>query len=732
MKPIKFLAATVLCQSILLSPMAMAKKERFGDIKKKDSQEQSQAEEKKSDSSKTKGDSSKQERAAGKGNQKARAVNDRPAPKKPAAESKREVPKKVARRQEAPAKVAKKVAKPDREKSKAQNKRPADPVRKNVEKPDKKPVAPPAKRPDPGNKAVSGNKGKGDNKPMVIPGKRPDAGKKDNPKQKVAERPTGQKGKPNPKNPVADKPAKSVRKQARPLDLPGQRPKVSDAGQTARAERVRKQENQRQAQRKVAAERQGNPNKQGRVQAERVVRPGRNNLTVKRADVRNKNTTNNNWWNTNNRVTNNNRDVRIRNTTVNNTTVINRNFERNVNWSTRRNDWGYNPWWNRPQTRPWYGSSWSGRWSNNYYHNNYHQGYHSGYSNGYRPPGYVSVGSAIGWGLVGWSLGALVYNTGYQTYQNPYPVRTEVAYRGSNYDYSQPITRVAVETAPKDAAEVEQITEKSESFIAESQSAFKERNYLVALELADKAIGESPGDGALHEYRAQILFALGKYGDAAGVLNPVLASGPGWDWSTMIALYDSQQTYTDQLQRLETYSEEHPDSADTHFLLGYHYMVCGHTDLATPQFDMAAKLMPADSVSRQLAELTSATAEPAADGEAPPPPTPPEDDADLPAPEPVPLDKLTGTWTSKREDGSTITLDFREDGKFSWSYVSDGKTTEFSGDYSMNDDGLLVLDSEDSQMVANVELPEEQQDKELKFVLAGGPPEDPGLDFTKG
>jgi GTP-binding protein EngB required for normal cell division len=41
-----------------------------------------------------------------------------------------------------------------------------------------------------------------------------------------------------------------------------------------------------------------------------------------------------------------------------------------------------------------------------------------------------------------------------------------------------------------------------------------------------------------------------------------------------------------------------------------------------------------------------------------PPPTPPENDADLPDPEPVPLDKLTGTWTSKRDDGSTVTLDF--------------------------------------------------------------------------
>ena len=100
----------------------------------------------------------------------------------------------------------------------------------------------------------------------------------------------------------------------------------------------------------------------------------------------------------------------------------------------------------------------------------------------------------------------------------------------------------------------------------------------------------------------------------------------------------------------------------------------------------------------------------------------------LPKPEPVPLEKLTGTWVSSRDAGSSITLTFKDDGKFTWSFVKDGKTSEFSGEYSINDDGLLVLDSEESQMVASVELP---QDREMKFVLAGGPPADPGLAFVR-
>jgi hypothetical protein len=248
---------------------------------------------------------------------------------------------------------------------------------------------------------------------------------------------------------------------------------------------------------------------------------------------------------------------------------------------------------------------------------------------------------------------------------------------------------------------------------------------LVALEYADKAIAESPGDGALHEYRALVLFALGKYGEAAGVLNPVLASGPGWDWSTMIALYDAQETYTGQLQKLEAYSEAQPDAADTHFLLGYHYMVCGHLDLATPQFDLAAKLMPADSVSKELAELTRNSSESSSESV---PAEAEDEDSEAPAPAPVPLEKLTGTWVSTRDGGKTVTLTFKDDGKFVWSYASDGKTSKFSGEYSINDDGLLVLDSEESQMVASVDLP---QENEMKFVLAGGPPADQGLAFKK-
>jgi tetratricopeptide (TPR) repeat protein len=399
---------------------------------------------------------------------------------------------------------------------------------------------------------------------------------------------------------------------------------------------------------------------------------------------------------------------------------INNNFQNNVNWSTDRRYWGYNPWWNRPTVRPWYGGSWNCGWSSSYYHRRPYFSYYGGY----RPwPGYVvveqnNVANAIGWGLVGWSLGKLIYDCGYQSYRNPYPVQSVAV-----VNYQEPITVVAAKTAPKADDETARITQKSESLIAESQAAFKQGNYLVALESANKAIAEAPGDGALHEYRALILFALGKFSEAAGVLNPVLAGGPGWDWSTMIALYNTQEIYLSQLDALKNYSKGKPNAADTRFLLGYHHMVCGHLEEAAEEFEAAAKLQPADSVSAQLRDLTKASSQSGSDE-----PTEPSTEKEVAPQSALPLEKLSGAWVSDKGEAGTVSLVFKDDGKFIWSFKKGDQNNEFSGDFSMNDNGLLVLDATESQMTATVSQP---KDNELKFVLAGGPPDDPGLTFTR-
>lgn len=458
-----------------------------------------------------------------------------------------------------------------------------------------------------------------------------------------------------------------------------------------------------------------------------ITRPGINSRPVQRPQLNYATNTGTNlrpaastqWWDSSRPGT---RDIyNQRHTQI----QINNNFQNNVNWSTDRRYWGYNPWWNRPTVRPWYGGSWNCGWSSSYYH---HRPYFS-YYGGYRPwPGYVvveqnNVANAIGWGLVGWSLGKLIYDCGYQSYRNPYPVQPVTVVDRQVVTYQEPITVVAAKTAPKADDETARITQKSESLIAESQAAFKQGNYLVALESANKAIAEAPGDGALHEYRALILFALGKFSEAAGVLNPVLAGGPGWDWSTMIALYNTQETYMSQLDALKNYSKGKPNAADAHFLLGYHHMVCGHLEEAAEEFEAAAKLQPADSVSAQLRDLTKASSQSGSDE-----PTEPDSEKEAAPQTALPLEKLSGAWVSDKGEAGTVLLVFKDDGKFIWSFKKGDQNNEFSGDFSMNDNGLLVLDAKESQMTATVSQP---KDNELKFVLAGGPPGDPGLTFTR-
>lgn len=711
MKPLyKFLVIPVACHALVCS-QAMAKKDKSDDSDNKKSERTEDSSSKKRDQAV--GPQGKRSDSGG----KVKPQNNRPNAKPKQQDNARKNP---------PQQAKKKDVQPERKVVKPREDKPAPkmPDRKEV-RPSKEDSNPPSSNKRKGEEAKdrrnddnsngkrreeNADKGPKDKKPMDLPGKRPGADK--DTKDKV-----GKNDKDRDTKDIKDKHPN------KPMTLPGKRPKLPESDKTKFPNRKEEAKHDKKPDRPLVNRKPDKDEPGKKV----VVRPGQNTKKVRRVELENNNKTNN-WWANNGNINSNNRDIRINNknvTNVTHVTQVNNNFRQNVNWSTHRNNWGYNPWWNRPATRPWYGSSWNGGWSSSYYTRHYH--HHHDY--GYRPPGYYhnDVATAIGWGLIGWSLGTMIYDTGYRSYYNPYQARPVYVSNNTQVTYTEPITQVAVKSAPKEDTEVQEITRKSESLIGESQTAFKQRNYLVALELADKAIAQSPGDGALHEYRALVLFALGKYGEAAGVLNPVLASGPGWDWSTMIALYDAQQTYTDQLQNLEAYTEQKPESADSHFLLGYHYMVCGHLDLATPQFDEAVRLMPKDSVSKELAELTRNTEKTDEEGN-PKPAETTETEAEAPAPEPVPLEKLTGTWVSNRDAGSSITLTFKDDGKFTWSYMKDGKATEFGGEYSMNDDGLLVLDSSESQMVANVQLP---QETELKFVLAGGPPEDPGLDFKK-
>ncbi len=380
---------------------------------------------------------------------------------------------------------------------------------------------------------------------------------------------------------------------------------------------------------------------------------------------------------------------------------IDRHFHQNNNFSWRPDYWGARPWWGAGQYHGWHHGHWHHGWNHSYYHRCWWFHDDDDFARGFM------------WGIGVWSLGNLIYQMGYQSYHNPYPAPPV---QNTYITYTQPVSVAAAANPPGDETAAATAEEKSAAAFETSRAAFKNGDYPAALKFADEALAHTPDDISLHEYRALVFFALGKYADAAGVLNAVLASGPGWGWDTMIGFYNGSSAYNDQLKKLEDYARN-SGKADSRFLLGYHYMICGHLEDAHGQFAKAAELEPADSISRQLSELT---ADSIPDGG--------ETDAEPPArPDLVPLEKLTGTWSADNAGGK-ITFDVKESGDFTWTFAGGGETSEVKGTYGLDDKGLLVLTTGDSQMISAIEL---DGNGALHFVLVGAPDGEPGIAFTK-
>ncbi len=395
-------------------------------------------------------------------------------------------------------------------------------------------------------------------------------------------------------------------------------------------------------------------------------------------------------------------------------------FWHSVNYAYRPSVWGYRPWWGAGYSHSWHHGSWNYGW-NRHWHSRY--AYYRRPAL-YYPPGYrVRYTSFVPWGLASWTLGRLAYDTGYYSYHNPY-IAPPVTTHTTVIRYSEPITVVASNHEPTSEEAAATAAEKSAAALDRARAAFRAGDYLAAATAAEEAISHTPGDPVPHEFRALTLFALGRYDDAAGVLHSVLASGPGWDWETLIGSYGDPERYTGHLRKLEEYVAANPDAAAPHFLLGYHYMVGENLPEAQSMFDRVATLQPADSVARQLEALLAESV-----------PAPLEPEATEEAPEPVEADKapivaeaLHGTWKAPAAGGKAVTLSLTPAGTFTWSYEGAEKGEVLSGEWSLDDDGLLVLKDEDVQMVGDIAF---NADGTLHFLLAGSPEGDPGLTFKK-
>jgi predicted Zn-dependent protease len=321
------------------------------------------------------------------------------------------------------------------------------------------------------------------------------------------------------------------------------------------------------------------------------------------------------------------------------------------------------------------------------------------------------------------------------SYSNPYYVAASMP----AYDYAQPIVINTYNTPTADAsvdASPEQATTATQETAQEkagyqafdgAREAFMKGDYAQALELDQQAIRAISNDPVLHEFGALCLFAQGDYSRAAAVLNAVLAAAPGMDWTTMSSLYPNVDTYTEQLRKLEAYTNDKPTDAAGRFVLAYHYLVVGHTDAAVGELQAVVENQPGDKVAQRMLDALKPQ-------EATPPPPAEAATADVaakPAEAAAPAaagTDLVGTWRAERE-GDTFELHVGEEADFVWKVTpKSGQPVEIAGPLAATNDTLVLESKDQGTMVAKVTSAGAD---EFQFVISGSPPDDKGLTFKR-
>jgi tetratricopeptide (TPR) repeat protein len=368
---------------------------------------------------------------------------------------------------------------------------------------------------------------------------------------------------------------------------------------------------------------------------------------------------------------------------------------------------GYGQWGGR-YSSPYYGNWYRGSWGGSGFWTGVGVGALTSYAVrgfGYAPAYYNAYSYFPTWGVSSygtWGLDAMAEPMLAANYANPYYSDVVAAQPASTtivYDYSQPINVAAAPADPTAAESTEQV-------FSAARDAFKAGDYPRALDLADQVLKQTPNAPVVHEFRALALFALARYDEAAAVAYAVLSTGPGWNWSTLVNLYPNVDTYTNQLRALEAYAKGHPESSSPQFLLGYHYMVQGHSDVAANQFEKVTKIQPNETLSasfvkalRKVSEAKAAAPEATPE----PPDAPASPPAEEAAPSPPPAE-MAGKWTAKPAPDVTITLSLQKDGTYAWEVAEKGRTQTLTGQASYKDNTLALLQDDGPPLVGKVTL----------------------------
>jgi hypothetical protein len=130
---------------------------------------------------------------------------------------------------------------------------------------------------------------------------------------------------------------------------------------------------------------------------------------------------------------------------------------------------------------------------------------------------------------------------------------------------------------------------------------FSTRNYDAALRRLNRYLDRDGGDHELLQLRSLTHFMLADYKASYRDALAVTASGDVWDWPTLSSLFPSVDEYSAQFHALGKHVSANPNSAQATFLLAYHNLMLGHSEVARREFARVAELDSSNETARRLA-----------------------------------------------------------------------------------------------------------------------------------
>ena len=241
----------------------------------------------------------------------------------------------------------------------------------------------------------------------------------------------------------------------------------------------------------------------------------------------------------------------------------------------------------------------------------------------------------------------------------------------------------------------------------------------TALAQVDQAIAQVPNDTVLHEFRGLVLFALGRYKEAAAADYAVLSAGPGWDWTTLSAPLSERGCLHGATPRLGAVRKIEPGGIGREIPAGRKlpdlrlHRCCRRTaqgqscnwiprTSCPPNCSVAFphRILPSRRYRANRRRLRS---------------RPMRRASWATGPRRVPIaPRSNWPWPA--------------DGKFTWALDQKGKPQQFSGTYTVADNLLVLKQGDNPMMVGQVASLASDR---FNFKLAGDNPSDPGLTFVR-